>query len=154
MGITNPDLNLTAEEKADKKRSISLANPLTYYERYVMIRTVLEEVGIEASRFAIVPLPINHPELYRYYVPLDAFFFLSICDDWGRKKLEYFHSMGLKTHVLWEVPLEKKGISAEDIRGLMLHGEPWKHLVPPYVAIHQINNLYNKFSFIPFHYKN
>ncbi|OPY16582.1 MAG: nicotinamide-nucleotide adenylyltransferase [Syntrophus sp. PtaB.Bin075] len=134
VGITNPDPKLTTEEAADKKRSSSLANPLTYYERYVMIRTVLEEAGIESSHFSIVPLPINLPELYRYYVPMDAVFFLSIYDDWGRKKLKYFHSLGLKTHVLWEVPLEAKGISAEDVRSRMIHGEPWEHLVPPCVA--------------------
>ena len=134
VGITNPDPKLTMEEAADKKRSSSLANPLTYYERYVMIRTVLEETGIESSHFSIVPLPINLPELYRYYVPMDAVFFLSIYDDWGRKKLKYFNSLGIKTHVLWEVPLEAKGISAEDVRSRMRHGEPWEHLVPPCVA--------------------
>ena len=134
VGITNPDPKLTMEEAADKKRSSFLANPLTYYERYLMIRTVLEEAGIESSHFSIVPLPINLPELYRYYVPMDAVFFLSIYDDWGRKKLKYFHSLGLKTHVLWEVPLEAKGISAEDVRSRMRHGEPWEHLVPPCVA--------------------
>lgn len=135
VGITNPDPKLTMEEKADKKRSSSLANPLTYYERYVMIRTVLEDAGIESSQFSIVPLPINLPELYRYYVPMDAVFFLSIYDDWGRRKLEYFRSLGLKTHVLWEVPLDKKGISAEDVRSRMMRGEPWEHLVPTCVAL-------------------
>jgi len=134
VGITNPDPKLTMEETVDKKRSSSLANPLTYYERYLMIRTVLEESGVGSSQFSIVPLPINLPELYRYYVPLDAVFFLSIYDDWGRKKLKYFHSLGLKTHVLWEVPMEAKGISAEDVRSRMIHDEPWEHLVPPCVG--------------------
>ncbi|OPY88912.1 MAG: nicotinamide-nucleotide adenylyltransferase [Syntrophus sp. PtaU1.Bin208] len=134
VGVTNPDPKLTMEEAADKKRSSNLANPLTYYERYVMIRTVLEEAGIESSRFSIVPLPINLPELYRYYVPMDAVFFLSIYDDWGRKKLKYFNSLGIKTHVLREVPLEAKGISAEDVRNRMIQGDPWEHLVPPCVA--------------------
>lgn len=135
VGITNPDPSLTMEEKADKKRSSLLANPLTYYERYLMVRAVLEEAGIASSQFSIVPLPINLPDLYKYYVPMDAVFFLSIYDDWGRKKLEYFHKLGLQTHVLWEVPLEKKGISAEDVRCRMLNSEPWEQLVPPCVAL-------------------
>lgn len=135
VGITNPDPLLTREEETDKKRSGALANPLTYYERYIMVRTVLEEAGIESSRFSIVPLPINLPELYRYYVPMDAVFFLSVYDNWGRQKLAYFHTLGLKTHLLREVSPEEKGISAEDVRRRMQHGEPWEHLVPPCVAL-------------------
>jgi nicotinamide mononucleotide adenylyltransferase len=135
VGITNPDPLLTREEKADKGRSSSLANPLTYYERYVMVRAALEEAGLELSEFSLVPLPINLPELYHYYVPMDAVFFLSIYDDWGRQKLAYFQELGLKTHVLREVPRQEKGISSADVRGRMLHGEPWEHLVPPSVAL-------------------
>ena len=135
VGITNPDPLLTREEATDRKRSILLANPLTYYERYIMVRTVLEEAGIESSQFSIVPLPINLPELYRYYVPMDAVFFLVIYDNWGRQKLTYFNKLGLKTHVLREVSPEEKGISAEDVRCRMQHGEPWEHLVPPCVAL-------------------
>ena len=103
VGITNPDPLLTRDESSDPKRSNPAANPLTYFERYVMVRTVLEEAGIASSRFSVVPFPINMPELYRYYVPLDALFFLSIYDDWGQRKLEYFTSLGLATHVLRDV---------------------------------------------------
>jgi nicotinamide-nucleotide adenylyltransferase len=74
------------------------------------------------------------PELYKYYVPMDGLFFLTIYDDWGRKKLDVFKSLGLNTHVLWEVPLEKKGISAAEIRRLMVYGKPWEHMVPACVA--------------------
>ena len=134
VGITNPDPLLTREEESDKKRSGSLANPLTYYERYIMVRAVMAEAGIDSCRFSIVPLPINHPELYCCYVPMNAVFFLSIYDNWGRQKLAYFRTLGLKTHVLREVPLEEKGLSAEEVRFRMVHGDPWEHLVPPCVA--------------------
>ncbi|MDD3847595.1 MAG: hypothetical protein PHC90_14700 [Syntrophorhabdaceae bacterium] len=135
VGITNPDPLLTMEEKADRERSSPLANPLTYYERHIMIRGVLEEAGIGLSRFSIVPFPINLPKLYHHYVPMDAVFFLTIYDDWGNQKLAYLQKLGLKTHVLREVTPEEKGISAKDIRSRMLHGEPWEHLVPPGVAL-------------------
>jgi len=135
VAITNPDPLMTREEETDKKRSSSLANPLTYYERYVMVRAALEEAGVKLSEFSIVPLPINLPELYHYYVPMDAVFFLTIYDDWGRQKLAYFQKLGLKTHVLREVPREEKGISSADVRNRMLHGEPWEHLVPPSVVL-------------------
>lgn len=134
VGITNPDPLLTREDPADPKRSSPAANPLTYFERYLMVRAVLEEAGIQSSRFSVVPFPINIPELYRYYVPLDAVFFLSIYDDWGRRKLRCLTSLGLTTHVFREVPAWQKGLSASDIRRRMAMNEPWEEMVPAAVA--------------------
>lgn len=134
VGITNPDPHLTREDAADKHRHSRLANPLTYWERYLMVHRSLAEAGVALEAFSIVPFPINFPELYRYYVPLDAVFFLSIYDDWGRKKLATFRSLDLKTHILWEVPPEKKGISGSTVRELMLHGGSWEEMVPAGVA--------------------
>ncbi|MFX1477704.1 MAG: nicotinate-nucleotide adenylyltransferase [Promethearchaeota archaeon] len=134
VGITNPDPSLTRDSDANPHRSTPIANPLTYYERYLMTEAALIEQGLNHSEFSIVPLPINVPELIRYYVPLDAIFFLTIYDDWGRQKMQYFKYLGLKIHVLWEVPLEKKGISSSDIRKSMIQGGKWEHLVPLSVA--------------------
>ena len=134
VGITNPDPVLSGEDMADPKRSTPGANPLTYYERQILVKVALVDAGLDMREFTLVPLPINHPEIYRYYVPMDAVSFLTIYDDWGRRKLELFQSMGLKTHVLWEVPLDKKGISAADIRLAMVQDEQWEHLVPSRVA--------------------
>jgi nicotinamide-nucleotide adenylyltransferase len=131
VGITNPDPSLTRTESSDPNRSSAIANPLTYYERYLMIRQSLMEAGLDVAEFSIVPLPINLPELYRYYVPMDAMFFLTIYDDWGRRKLERFRSLGLQTEVLWEKPPDEKGISASEVRRRMAEGEPWEGLVPP-----------------------
>ena len=130
VGITNPDPSLTRDSDANPHRSSSLANPLTYYERYLMIQAALLEQGLSLSEFSIVPLPINVPELIKYYVPLDAIFFLTIYDEWGQQKKKYFQDLGLKIHVLWEVPLEKKGLSSSDIRESMIKGEKWEHLLP------------------------
>jgi nicotinamide-nucleotide adenylyltransferase len=134
VGITNPDPFLTRDESADPKRSRPMCNPLTYFERYVMVRAVLEEAGIDLSRFSVVPFPVNIPELYRYYVPLDALFLLSIYDDWGRRKLAYFKSLGLATHVLRDVPDSEKGLSATDIRRQMVANESWEERVPRAVS--------------------
>ncbi len=131
VGITNPDPWSTRPESADPARSDPLANPLTYYERYRMLQAVLQARGIAAESLSVVPLPINLPERYRFYVPLNAVFFLSIYDDWGRRKRDYFQSLGLKIHVLREVSPEEKGISAKAIREAMVQGRPWTHLVPP-----------------------
>lgn len=134
IGITNPDPSLTKEHNSNPHRSKPISNPLTYFERYVMIRNSLLEKGLKYSDFSIVPFPINVPELLKYYVPMDVVFFLSIYDDWGRQKKKYLESLGLKVHVLWEVPLEKKGLSGSDIRRSMLKGESWEHFLPPAVV--------------------
>jgi len=134
VGITNPDPSLTKDHDSNPHRSTPIANPLTYYERYVMVKEALLEEGLKFSQFSIVPFPINVPELLKYYAPMDAVFFLSIYDGWGRQKKEYLESLGLKVHVLWEVPLEEKGLSGSDIRNSMLKGEPWEHFLPTTVV--------------------
>ncbi|MFX0057946.1 MAG: adenylyltransferase/cytidyltransferase family protein [Candidatus Hodarchaeota archaeon] len=134
VGITNPDPSLTKNHDSNPHRSTPLANPLTYYERYVMIREALLEQNLKLSEFSIVPFPINIPELLKHYVPMDEIFFLSIYDDWGRQKKSYFEDLGLKVHVLWEVPLEKKGLSGSDIREAMVNNKPWEHFLPKSVV--------------------
>lgn len=134
VGITNPDPSLTKDHESNPHRSTSLANPLTYYERYIMIREALLEKGLKLSEFSIVPFPINLPELIKFYVPMDVIFFLTIYDDWGRQKKKVFEKLGLKVHVLWEVPLEKKGLNGSEIRDAIIKGESWKHFVPSSVT--------------------
>lgn len=132
--ITNPDPQLTRHDSADAERSNPTANPLTYFERYTLARAALVEAGVKHEEFSVVPLPINLPELYRYYVPMDAVFYLTIYDAWGRRKLEIFQSLGLKTEVLWEKPHHEKGVVGHEVRARMVSGEPWEHLVPNAVA--------------------
>lgn len=136
VGITNADPLHIKNEAENPERSMDAANPLTYYERMVLVRSALSEAGVPEKEYSIVPLPVNMPELYHCYVPMDAVFFITIYDDWGRKKLEYFRSMNLSVHVLWEKPESEKGISAADIRGRIVGGDNWRHLVPESVADH------------------
>lgn len=134
VGITNPDPSLTRDESVDPKRSLPMENPLTYFERYTMIRSALTQAGVPLSAFSIVPFPINVPELYRYYVPLQATFFLTIYDEWGRRKLEQFRVVGLKTEILWSRSTHEKGLSGAEVRRRMASGGDWEDLVPPSVC--------------------
>lgn len=135
VGVTNPDPSRIKHETADLRRSSAVANPLTYYERHRLIRAALTEAGCSLDEFSVVPLPIHDPQLYQYYVPVDAVFFLSIYDDWGRQKKKYFESLNLHVHVLREVQPEDKGISGTDVRRKMSKDQPWEHLVPDSVAL-------------------
>lgn len=134
VGITNPDPSVVKAEEADPKRSDIIANPLTYYERYLLIRAAFSDAQVKSDKYSIVPFPISSPSIYKYYVPLDAVFYLTIYDDWGRRKKRYFESLGLRLHILWEIPKEQKGISAAEIRTYMMDGRPWEKMVPDGVA--------------------
>ena len=98
------------------------------------MRAALTAAGVPLGEFSVVPFPINHPELWRHYAPRDAVYFLTIYDDWGRRKRERFEALGLTTEVLWERTPESKGISGTDVRARMAGGEPWQDLVPEAVA--------------------
>ena len=134
IGITNPAPAQTKQESSDTNRGKETANPLTYLERYQLVKSVFFEAGLSYEDFSIVPFPINFPERYRYYVPMDAVFFLTIYDEWGLQKKDYFKSQGLHLHILREVAPEEKGISASEVRELISNEQPWEHLVPPAVA--------------------
>jgi nicotinamide mononucleotide adenylyltransferase len=134
VGITNPDPTLTKFDPTDPHRSSEVNNPLTLYERYIMIRESLLDSGLNFREFSLVPFPINFPNLYRYYLPLEATFFLTIYDEWGEKKLAMLTSLGLKVDVLWRKPKSEKGITATALRRMMGRDQAWEHLVPRAVA--------------------
>jgi len=134
VGVTNPDPSCTRQERADPQRGSAMANPLTYYERQVMIREALTGAGVGLADFSVTPLPISQPELYRHYVPLDAMFYLTIYDEWGRAKHARFTELGLVVEVLWERAPEEKGISGAMVRQALLDGGDWRSLVPAGVA--------------------
>jgi nicotinamide mononucleotide adenylyltransferase len=134
VGITNPDPTLTREDSADPKRTMQFSNPLTYFERYTMVGAALVEEGLSREDFSVVPFPISVPHLYRYYVPMDAVFYITICDEWGERKFDLLTSMGLNVDVMWRKTPETKGIAGSEIRNRMIDGRPWEHLVPKSTA--------------------
>ncbi len=134
VAITNPDPSMTGIDPCDPNRHLIESNPLSYFERYTLIKAVLFEHGVPYNRCSIVPFPINIPELYESYVPLEAIFYLTIYDSWGRRKMELLQKHGFKTHVIWERTPNEKKISGSDVRCLIASGKHWEHLVPKSVA--------------------
>lgn len=61
-----------------------------------MIRLAMEEFGVPASEYEIMPFPINRPEYITQYVPEDGVYYLGICDGWEEEKLKILNSLGLK----------------------------------------------------------
>lgn len=140
IGITNPDSGLTKENIFDLKRSMPEENPFTYFERMIMLRDAMIEAGVARKEFEIVPFPINFPELIKFYVPLDAMFFITIYDDWGKHKIETLKSLGVKTDLMWTRTMDERFTTGKDVRKLIAENEPWEHLLPVSVSNYIKNN--------------
>lgn len=134
VGITNPDPVLTSVDQADPTRSDPSSNPLTYFERFEVVREALIAEGVDRGSFEIVPFPINRPELLHNYVPIDSLFHLTIYDAWGERKLSLLSGEGFDVNILWRRSLKEKGITGQDVRGRIAGGREWAHLVPPGAA--------------------
>lgn len=145
IGICNPEADLMKYTKANPHRSKRSANPFTFYERFICIRNAMLESGVKIEEFDIVPFPINFPDKIFNYVPLNAKFYMTIYDEWGEEKYNTLkNELKLDVEVLWKVTLDKKGISASDIRKNMQCGREWKHMVPNSVYEYIIENKLDK----------
>ncbi len=138
VGITSPENTYLIHEVVDPHRSISAANPFSYFERYNMIRLALIEAGIKETEFDIVPFPIERPEILSNYIPLCATSFFTIYDQWGYEKLNRLKSLGYKTIVIHDD--KEKMMCSTDIRQLIIDEKEWRELVPHAVYSYIIEN--------------
>ena len=140
IGICNPDPELTKYSEENPHRSTAKANPFSYYERYQMIKGTLLELGVNPEEFDIVPFPINYPELIFNYAPRHAKYYMTTYDEWGYEKRKKLEEIGCDIEVLWDVPLEQKGISGSDVRERIVKGQEWKSYVPEFVFDYIVRN--------------
>ncbi len=104
--------------------------PFTFYDRLYMIKSSLLYEGVSSEEFDIVPFPIHKPEFIKYYIPLNSTIFVTIYDDWGRKKIEIFKKLGFNVKILWERDMNTRFTTGEEVRRRIVNGEDWKELVP------------------------
>ncbi|MGM9618902.1 MAG: adenylyltransferase/cytidyltransferase family protein [Oscillospiraceae bacterium] len=133
IGVSNPDASMVKFSAANPHRSAASSNPLTYFERFEMLRGAMLEAGVPREEFDIVPFPINYPELLFNYVPRDAKYYMTMYDAWSEEKLRMLQGLGCEVEVMWRRSNEEKEISGTEVRERIVRGEEWRHLVPPYV---------------------
>ena len=142
IGISNPDVTLVKFNDANPHRSAAASNPLSFFERYEMIRLAMLEAGVPREEFEIVPFPINYPELLFNYVPRDAKFYMTIYDEWSEDKQRVLQDLGCEVEVMWKRSNEEKKISGTEVRAAIARGEDWRPLVPKsvydYVKTHEL----------------
>ncbi|MGN1165998.1 MAG: nicotinate-nucleotide adenylyltransferase [Lachnospiraceae bacterium] len=130
IGLTNPDSMHTKDSVHDINRSERSSNPLTYYERYEMIRGAMKEFNVPESEYDIIPFPINYPEYLLQYVPRDAVYYMGMYDEWDEEKYKVLKELGLNIEVLWKRMPEEKGVTASWVRSCIATDQEWAHLVP------------------------
>ena len=144
IGITNPDATLTRFSANDPQRNDRVANPLTYFERFQMIKGSLVEAGVEQRDFDIVPFPISHPEVLFNYVPRKGKFYLTIYDAWGYEKKRILQNAGCDIEILWEKSIDEKSICGTSIRQMIANHDPWEEFVPMFVKDYVVENRIDK----------
>ena len=134
VGVTNPDPTVIKPEPTRPERHLANLNPFTYFDRMRMVQAALIEDGIPLERCSIVPLAVNTPEVWRYYLPENLTAYVPMFDEsqeptiaWQRAKLERFKSMGYGAKPIDEL---EKVIHATDVRVRIARGEPWRGLCP------------------------
>lgn len=130
VGITNPDPTHTLPDESNLSRTRPENNPLTYFERLVMLQDAISEAGLKQHEFTIIPFPINFPQLLKYYTPEEAIHYLTVFDEWGDNKTNILKRYGLKTSILFKRDISEKNISSTMIRELIIKKGNWKELVP------------------------
>lgn len=106
----------------------------TYFERMMMIRESLLDAGLSHEDFEVIPFPVHHTHLIKYYIPSEAVIFVTIYADWGKEKLALFQSMGYQTDMLWQRTMEERFTTGTEVRRRIANGEEWESLVPKGVA--------------------
>ena len=128
VGITNPDLSDLQVELTSLHRSEVHANPFNYFERMLMIRGCLHELGIDDAQVFFTPLPITEPGRLQHYIPRFAVNFLTIYDSWGERRQKLFEEAGLKVNVLWKRSDQTRITSGSEIRRRMRSDMAWTRL--------------------------
>jgi nicotinamide mononucleotide adenylyltransferase len=121
---------MTGDSVNDQNRSTKAANPLTYFERYEMIKGAMQEFKVPEQEYDILPFPINFPEYIANYMPEDATYFMGLSDAWDEEKYKILRSLKLDVEVLWRREEKDRGVSASWVRSCIAMDEEWAHLVP------------------------
>ena len=130
IGITNPDSLHTRDTIYDPNRSTKSANPLTYFERFEMIKGAMAEFGVSESEYEIIPFPISFPEYILQYAQKDAIYYMGICNEWDEEKYRRLKSLGLDISILWKKTPEERGITGSMVRNCIATDQEWAKYVP------------------------
>jgi nicotinamide-nucleotide adenylyltransferase len=111
----------------------------------IMIKNSLLDEGLDLSQFDIIPFPIEKEENIFYFAPQNVTYFLTIYDEWGKKKKQKLKKLGLNVEVMWEKDISEKPTCATTIRKMISNNEnTWLRMVPNAVSKYIFENALTK----------
>ena len=112
-------------------RQAPASNPLTHEERVDLWTAILSAHQVPRAQFRFVGFPIDTPEFLPQAVPRSVKCFVTVYEDWNRRKVEIFGRLGYSVEVLYERAAAEKIYSGTVIRESLERGDAeWKELVP------------------------
>ena len=129
VGITQSNIYSLDQSPVDPHRQSAINNPLTFFERFLIIQKALLDTNIEREEFGIIPFPVDSPEYLPNFLPVSIPIFTVVCDEWNTHKTDVLRQHGYKVIVLWED--RNKDIIGTHIREeISLGKHSWKAQVP------------------------
>jgi cytidyltransferase-like protein len=128
VGITNPDPAARVAHPASAHRHLDESNPLDYAQRAALVQAALHAAGVPASRYAILPFPLDEPGAWASLLPPGTPQLVRVFGDWEREKVRRFAASAFPPIVLQGDPVTR--LSATDIRRDIRAGEPWQTQLP------------------------
>lgn len=129
IGVTQFLVTQLVHTDVAPHRGMVANNPLTYFERSVILSEMLVDAGVSRSRFCCTPFPIECPEQLEDFLPTSIPLLTTICDDWSLAKNNILRASGYEVHVLTE--RDTKIAEGAAIRRSIAAGESgWIQQVP------------------------
>jgi nicotinamide mononucleotide adenylyltransferase len=128
IGITNPDGRSLQVVPTSSHRHRADANPYGFLSRKRMIDAALTRAGVPGDRYDVVPFPLDAPETWSSYIPLETTQVVRVYSEWESVKAAGLAGGGYPV-------LELQGdiasrVSGTEVRSALREGRAWQHLVP------------------------
>ncbi len=108
------------------------SNPLTYFERTSLIKSIMLAEGIDINRVEIGPFPIENPARLPEFWPQELVCFTTNVSAWNEEKIQTLREIGYTVEIL-ELGNQQLFMSGTEIRTLIKKGDDrWKEFVPPH----------------------
>lgn len=128
IGITQYNISSLVATSNDPHRQMPKNNPLTYFERIIIITSSLIDEGLSKDEFSCIPFPIETTEYLMNFLPTSVPMFTTICDEWNTHKISLLEKHGYSVEVLWK--RDNKVYEGIEIRRKILENDKtWKDMV-------------------------
>lgn len=148
IGITQIHNQHSGEFPGADHRGTLENNPLSYFERSLLIEATLLKAGYDLKDFRIIPFPIEDPFRLTLFLPTEVTCFTTIHSDWNQHKIDLLEKAGYRVEVLSQDEDKILRKNGSQIRELIRRNDKnWLNFVPA-GARDEIENRYlDRFQF-------